>query len=517
LQTLTKHIVLRELGLNRHHRIVLPCVAGRGKDADLTFPDPSLSHRHALILEEADQIWIEDLVSLNGVYVNGKKIDGKALLRWGDVIQIGQTGLLLSHKEENDSQQMMILHSLDRKAERNPDHERLELIYEITTELSENQDLDLLGERIFARLKSIFVQDRSCLALFLEDGTLKPFLADGSSKSIPLSRSIVNRVFQNGESLLLEDAISDHDLKNQESVIALRIRSALCAPLIYHNQIYGLIYLDRNVPGAYKREDLEFLKAVALILAPLIENARLWSELRRRYADTMEDLRETQARLIQAERQAAYVRLAQAISHEIRNPLMSIGGLARRMDRSERKDSKGEELRTIMTLAQRIEAILKEVDEFVKIQPPQKRLARIDDLIQEVIESCDWDSLGGCLPPHLSIETPHLMVPLDCGLFKKALSMIFQEILPGIPRGSGFKIHIRDVGNDLEILLGEIQGDKALFEPSDRELQHKPWSLSLFLNIAYKIVSDHGGKLLLDPEEHMAFPVLMKIPRTISV
>lgn len=517
MQGVTKHIVLQELGPNRQHRIVLPCVAGRGKDADLTFPDPSLSHRHALILEEADRIWIEDLASLNGVYVNGKRIDGKALLQWGDVIQIGQTRLLLSHKEENVSQQTMIIHSLDRKAEKNPDHERLELIYEITTELSENQDLDLLGDRIFAKLKSIFVQDRSHLALFLEDGTLKPLLSDGSSKSMHLSRSIVNRVFQNGESLLLEDAISDHDLRDQESVIALRIRSALCAPLVYHNQIYGLIYLDRDVPGAYKRDDLEFLRAVALILAPLIENARLWSELKRRYADTMEDLRKTEARLIEAERQGAYVRLAQAISHEIRNPLMSIGGLARRIDRSEREGSRGEELRMIMNLARRIEAVLKEVDEFVKMKPPQKGLARIDDLIREVIESWDWDSLKGCLPPHLSVETHHLMVPLDTGLFKKAFSMIFQEILPGIPRGSEFKIHVRDAGNALEILFGEIEEDKALFEPSDRALQDKPWSLGLFLNIAHKIVSDHGGQLLLDPEGHMAFPLLVKIPRTIPV
>ena len=217
----------------------------------------------------------------------------------------------------------------------------------------------------------------------------------------------------------------------------------MCAPLIYHNQIYGLIYLDRNVPGAYKREDLEFLRAVASILAPLIENARLWSELKSHYEDTMEDLRKTQARLIEAERQAAYVRLAQAMSHEIRNPLMSIGGLVRRMDRSEREGSQGEEFRTIMNLVRRIEAVLKEVDEFVKLQTPQKRLERIDDLIREVLESYNWEFLRGGLPPLLSIETPHLMVPLDSDLFKKALSMIFQEILPGIPRGSEFKIHIR--------------------------------------------------------------------------
>ncbi len=60
-----------------------------------------------------------------------------------------------------------------------------------------------------------------------------------------------------------------------------------------------------------------------------MENARLWSELENRYASAMETLKKTQARLIDMERTAAYVRLAQAMAHEIRNPLMVIGGLVR--------------------------------------------------------------------------------------------------------------------------------------------------------------------------------------------
>ena len=94
--------------------------------------------------------------------------------------------------------------------------------------------------------------------------------------------------------------------------------------------------------------------------------------------------------------------------------------------------------------------------------------------------------------------------------------MIFKEILLSIPQGSEFKITIRHSDDDVEILIGEISEIKQLCELFDQELQGKPWSSGLFLNIAHKIIADHQGKLLLDPEGKSAFPVVIKIPRTIK-
>jgi len=270
-----KHIILQEISSGRSHKIDLPSVLGRSNEADLTFSDPTISHRHALIVEIDNEIWVEDLESRNGVYVNDQKIQENTVLKPGDSVQLGETKFLICQGEEEVSEQTLVLHSLDPKTEWRLDRQRLELIYGITAELSENQDLTILGEKIFSKFKEIFKQDRGYLALFQEDGTLRPIFLDAASESMPLSKSIVNRLFQNGESFLLEDALSEASLKKQESVIALRIRSALCVPLVYHEQIYGLIYLDRNIARAYKQDDLDFLRAIAFMLAPLIENARL--------------------------------------------------------------------------------------------------------------------------------------------------------------------------------------------------------------------------------------------------
>ena len=514
---MNKRIILQEIGSGRNHKIDLPCVLGRSNEADLTFSDPSISHRHALIVEIDNEAWIEDLKSRNGVYVNDLRIQDKTLIRAGDSVQLGETKFLIGQGEEEISEQTLILHSVDLKAERKLDHERLKLIYEMTTDLSENQDLTALGEKIFSRFKEIFKQDRGYLALFQEDGTLKPILLDSPSKSVPLRRSIVNRLFRNGESFLLEDALSEASLKEEESVLGLRIRCALCVPLIYHDQILGLIYLDRNIPGVYNQDDLEFLRTIAFMFAPLIENARLWSQLKNHYASATETLKETQARLIDMERKAAYVRLAQAMAHEIRNPLMAIGGLVRRIARSVPEGSDSEKIQAITTLVERVEMVLREVDTFVKFPPHHKKLQRIDYLIQEAIEIHHSVSQRSGLRPVLCVNTPNVMVPLDSDHFKKALSMIFKELRVSIPEGSEFKVFVQDCGNDLEILIGEIGSDRHFCELFDPELERKPWSLGLFLNMAHKIISDHGGKLLLDPEGHSPFPIRVKIPRTIKV
>jgi GAF domain-containing protein len=505
---------LKELASGKNYRVILPCRIGRGQEVELSFLDPTISHQHALIEERDHQVWLSDLDSANGVYVNDQRIQDKAILKTGDVIQLGQIVLQICQTDEEISEKTQILHFLSREQEYDLDHKRLMSIYEITAELSGDQDLTRLGEKIFSRFKGIFQQDLGYIALFQEDGSLQPLFSEPDLRSVPVSRSIINRLFQTGESFLLEDALHEDVFKDQESILALGIRSALCVPLIYHHQIYGLIYLSRHLPGYYKQNDLEFLKSIASILAPLIENARLWSELKGHYDHAMKLLRETEGRLIEMEREVAYGLLAQAMAHEIRNPLMVIGGLVRRITPSDLKGERETPFQAIQISVERIESVLKEVDHFVNLPPPQKKLERVDRLMEEEVERHDleWQKIG--LRSLLSIKTPNVMIPIDAELFRKALSILFREIFLNAPQKLDLNIVLQDWRNDLEILIGTKHEKSRFCELFDPELQKKPWSLSLHLNIAHKIISHHGGKLLFDSSASLALPIMIRMPRT---
>jgi FHA domain-containing protein/zinc ribbon family protein len=62
---------------------------GRSLAADVRFDDPTVSRRHALIVRQPDGVRVLDDRSLNGVFVNGSRIEGKAL-EDGDEIVVGR-------------------------------------------------------------------------------------------------------------------------------------------------------------------------------------------------------------------------------------------------------------------------------------------------------------------------------------------------------------------------------------------------------------------------------------------
>jgi len=61
---------------------------GRSMVADVRFDDPTVSRRHALIVRQPDGIRVVDDRSLNGVYVNGERVEWH-MLRDGDEILVG--------------------------------------------------------------------------------------------------------------------------------------------------------------------------------------------------------------------------------------------------------------------------------------------------------------------------------------------------------------------------------------------------------------------------------------------
>ena len=62
---------------------------GRSLSADLRFDDATVSRRHALVVSQADGVRVLDDRSLNGIYVNGQRVDW-APLTDGDEIAIGR-------------------------------------------------------------------------------------------------------------------------------------------------------------------------------------------------------------------------------------------------------------------------------------------------------------------------------------------------------------------------------------------------------------------------------------------
>ena len=71
-----------------------PLTVGRGGQNDLVLNgDDFASARHARIEVRGDGVWVQDLDSTNGTFVNGSRVAGAQRLDPGDVLRVGETDL----------------------------------------------------------------------------------------------------------------------------------------------------------------------------------------------------------------------------------------------------------------------------------------------------------------------------------------------------------------------------------------------------------------------------------------
>jgi len=90
-------VVLKSPALDEGDRYELdsaPLTLGRGDPNDIELHgDEFASARHARVEPRRDGVWIEDIGSTNGTFVNGIRLDRPRRLAQGDVIRVGETDL----------------------------------------------------------------------------------------------------------------------------------------------------------------------------------------------------------------------------------------------------------------------------------------------------------------------------------------------------------------------------------------------------------------------------------------
>lgn len=79
----------------------LPVMIGRSNEADIALPDKKVSRKHAVLSgNSSDSIFIEDMNSRTGTRVNGIPVSSQTRLAPGDVIQIGETELIVEQVDD---------------------------------------------------------------------------------------------------------------------------------------------------------------------------------------------------------------------------------------------------------------------------------------------------------------------------------------------------------------------------------------------------------------------------------
>jgi putative nucleotidyltransferase with HDIG domain len=167
-----------------------------------------------------------------------------------------------------------------------PSRDRLDLVYRLSQTFNSSLDLDLVLNNVIDEVIVLLEAERGCVMLIDEKGELNFWVARGIDQQtieepdFQISRSIVERVKNEGGAVLTVDAQKDDRFSHQHSITALKLRSIVCVPLRSKDKLIGIIYVDnRMVSGVFKQDDLELLTSIASSAAIAIENAGLFKDL----------------------------------------------------------------------------------------------------------------------------------------------------------------------------------------------------------------------------------------------
>jgi transcriptional regulator with GAF, ATPase, and Fis domain len=115
-------------------------------------------------------------------------------------------------------------------------------------------------------------------------------IADASGT---ISDSIVRKVIDTGRPVIVSDALTDSEFKTSESVLALRLSSVMCAPLVSQKHVQGVLYVGNDrVKGLFDRNQLDVLSIFAAQASLILENAMLLHALRSDKEKLVEELKD---------------------------------------------------------------------------------------------------------------------------------------------------------------------------------------------------------------------------------
>jgi hypothetical protein len=85
-----------ERGGERRYQGRPPLELGRAKEADVVLHDPEVSRRHARFESREGVVYVEDLGSSNGTFLNGRRVHEAIEVRRGDEIDVGTTRIAVT-------------------------------------------------------------------------------------------------------------------------------------------------------------------------------------------------------------------------------------------------------------------------------------------------------------------------------------------------------------------------------------------------------------------------------------
>lgn len=380
-----------------------------------------------------------------------------------------------------------------------------------------NNAMKWAEEFINAEASSIYELDE-------ESGEIFVRLARGKKKDpvkdirLKLGDGIAGSVVETGQPMVVQDVSKEKRFSYKfDKLTGFKTKSLICVPLTLRDKSIGAIQvLNKKDQEPFSKADLEILTSMSQQIAVAMENARLYRRLQERFELTANELRSAQGRLIRSERLAAMGHLVNGVAHEIRNPITTIGGFAKRI-----KNLVGEDNRLkrytdiIMNETARLERLVRQVNDLSKIQSAQLSPGNMISVIDEVLNWFKPLAAGQSVNVVRHIEKDLPMITMDSPQLVTALSNILENALESMSADGKIELDVHRDNNSIMIVVKDSGSGIAQMELDsiyDPFVTSKTSGAGLGLTMVYQIVSNHHGEINIRSKASEGTRVSIRLP-----
>jgi two-component system sensor histidine kinase HydH len=317
---------------------------------------------------------------------------------------------------------------------------------------------------------------------------------------VPLERTetILVRTITEGRSFRHQDVADDPRIKRWLDE-KLTSPSFATMPMFAEGRVIGLLAVDNLTDNReITQRDLHLLSMLANLAGMVVEKARLYNSIDR----VNRELTAIRERMVEAETMAALGEMAAGLAHEIRNPLVSIGGFTRRIRKKVGPDSPlTMYLDVIIQEVERLEKTLNETLDFSQDTRGHFAEHSLEDICEQALELLQREIKESDVLVEKHYQ-PVSQIFCDDRQIKHALFNIFLNALQAMNGEGTMDVRTYRVIQDSQEFAACTVTDSGggiprevfsnIFNPF---FTTKDGGTGLGLSIVHKIVKRHGGDI----------------------
>lgn len=284
------------------------------------------------------------------------------------------------------------------------------------------------------------------------------------------------------------------------------------AYLMRHNDLDRLDAIDHSLDAAV-------FCLVGVLTGILSQRERLQRENLRKAALRLEEVyRELQRNvehLKRAARMSALGQLSASLAHEIRNPLASIEGAAYVAQTEHDDGRKAEFLDIILKETRRLNDLVSHFLEFARPRAPQRQAVDARNLVESVLTLIARVAAGNGVEIQNTVSASLPPVDCDSEQIKQVFLNLFLNAIQAMQDGGKLVIAANNSDTDLLLRVSDTgpgippQHAEEIFDPFFSTKQN---GTGLGLPIAYQILQQHGGELILESTSALGSSFGIRLP-----